>query len=195
VRIISGSARGTKLQSLPIDSLRPMLDRVKEALFNIIHEQVPGTRVLDLFSGSGALGLEALSRGSEFCTFVEKDRRLAGLVRRNVAKCRFEDRSDLLQLDVFVLARRSPGVQAGPADLVFADAPYAIIDDPNERGRLFRLFDRLVGRWIAPGGSLILHHGPMPFAVWPGEILTQTDKRIYGNSQLTFFSAGGHGDA
>jgi 16S rRNA (guanine966-N2)-methyltransferase len=187
VRIIAGQARGVRLDSAEVPALRPMLDRVKESLFNILRDCVAGARVLDLFSGSGSLGLEALSRGAEHCTFVEEDPLLVALAARNAGRCRLSERCEFLQADVMAL----PGVErlpAGlPADLVFVDAPYALVDDPNRRAELFAVLDALVGRWMGADAVAVLHHRPIPYAVWPTRRLRQWDRRIYGESQLTFF--------
>ena len=187
MRIISGTARGMKLRSLPIDRLRPMLDRVKESLFNILRDIVPDARVLDLFSGSGALGLEALSRGAAHCTFVESDRRLAELIEGNADHCRLRERCAVIHANAYDLLRLAPNEAEGPADLALIDPPYAFVDDPNERARLMGLLDHLVGPWLEPGAQVVLHHRPIPYAVWPVATLTEWDKRIYGQSQLTFF--------
>ena len=164
-----------------------MIDRVKESLFNILQWALPDARVLDLFSGSGALGLEALSRGAASCVFVESDPELAGLLLRNAAKCRLAERCRLVQTDVLHLPERPPEPSGLPADMVFCDPPYVMIGDPNTRADLFDALERLSGPWIAPGAVLMLHHEPIPHAIWPTELLTETDKRIYGRSQLTFF--------
>jgi 16S rRNA (guanine966-N2)-methyltransferase len=166
-----------------------MLDRVKEALFNILRNDFDGTGVLDLFSGSGSLGLEALSRGSRYCVFVEQDRALAGLTRRNIDRCHMEDVSEVLEADVASLPARRPPLALGLAEVVFADPPYAMIDAPNTRADFFAVLDELVGGWIRPGAVVVLHHRPMPYALWPARMLSQADHRMYGQSQITFFTA------
>jgi 16S rRNA (guanine966-N2)-methyltransferase len=187
VRIISGSARGTRLESVPNPALRPMLDRVKESLFNIVRELLPAALALDLFSGSGALGLEALSRGAASCVFVESDPQLARLLLRNLERCHLAARSRLLRADVLGLPARPLDPVGLPAQVVFCDPPYAMVADPNARADLFEALERLLGGWIAPRAVLMLHHAPMPYALWPTARLTETDQRIYGRSQLTFF--------
>jgi 16S rRNA (guanine(966)-N(2))-methyltransferase RsmD len=193
VRIISGTARGIRLESTENPALRPMIDRVKESLFNILQWVLPEARVLDLFSGSGALGLETLSRGAASCVFVESDPELARLLLRNAAKCRLADRCRLVQTDVLHLPERPPDPAGLPADLVLCDPPYIMIGDPNTRADLFDELERLIGAWIAPGAVLMLHHEPLPHAIWPAERLAETDKRIYGRSQLTFFEVAQEG--
>ncbi|MFW6189838.1 MAG: 16S rRNA (guanine(966)-N(2))-methyltransferase RsmD [Planctomycetota bacterium] len=190
MRVISGSAGGTALDALPKSGLRPMLDRVKEALFNILQWELEDARVLDLFSGSGALGLEALSRGARSCLFVESDPELARLIEANALKCRLRERCRVLPEDVFRLPDLPLPGEGLPAGIAFVDPPYAVVDDPNRRAELFELLEGLAGSWIAARALLVLHHEPIPHAIWPAERLVETDKRIYGRSQLTFFEVG-----
>ena len=97
MRIISGSAKGRKLKELQGMDTRPTTGKVKESLFSIIQFELEGRRILDLFAGTGQLGLEALSRGAERCTFVERRKEAAALVRENVELCRFADRAQVVQ--------------------------------------------------------------------------------------------------
>jgi len=187
MRVISGTAKGFSLESVDRDNLRPMLDRVKESLFNLIRGEVTGGRVLDLFCGTGALGIEALSRGAESCVFVETDNRLAKLTEENLEHCRLSEKAMVLRDDFFYLATRPVPSDYLPATLVFADPPYVMVEDPNKRADLFETLEELCGEWIAPDALLMLHHAPMPRALWPTELLTHLESRIYGNSQLTFF--------
>jgi len=189
MRIIGGSARGVRLQSHGSEALRPMLDRVKEALFNIVRAGLPGARVLDLFSGSGALGLEALSLGAESCTFVEQDADLVALIAANAERCRLAERCRIVQADALSLAARPPPA-GGAAELALVDPPYAMVDDPNRRTELFQSIERLLGTWLSPSAVVMVHHRPMPHALWPVTRLVEGDRRIYGRSQLTFFEAG-----
>ncbi len=123
MRIISGTSRGRKLVTPRNRSLRPTSDRVKESIFNILGGEIEGKLVLDLFSGTGNLGIEALSRGAKKVVFVEKGRPALGLIQRNVAQFGFEDRSEVLPID----ANRAIGIleQRGRTfDLIFMDPPY-----------------------------------------------------------------------
>ena len=97
MRVISGSARGRRLKELQGMDTRPTTDKVKEALFNIIQFELEGRRVLDLFGGTGQLGIEALSRGAERCTIVDQRRDAAALIRENVKVCGFQDRAHVVQ--------------------------------------------------------------------------------------------------
>lgn len=132
MRIISGSARGRKLKEPKGMDTRPTTDKVKEGLFNIIQFEMEGRRVLDLYAGTGQLGLEALSRGAEHCTFVDQRREAAALVRENIKLCRFEDRARVAQEESlsFLSTCREK------FDIVFLDPPYA-------SGLLEKSLDRL----------------------------------------------------
>ena len=120
MRIISGSARGRKLREPQGTDTRPTTDKVKESLFNIIQFELEGRRVLDLYAGTGQLGLEALSRGAEHCTFVDQRREAAALVRENVKLCGFTDMARVAQEESlsFLAACREK------FDVVFLDPPY-----------------------------------------------------------------------
>lgn len=187
MRVIGGSARRTKLRTLDLPHLRPMLDRVKESLFNIIRDSLEGALVLDVFSGCGALGVEALSRGAASCLFVEQDKKLVRLLGENVGKCHLSDRCRILRADFFSLPRRPPPARLLPADLVFVDPPYALVDDPNRRSGLFVTLEQMVGKWIGPVAVIVLHHQRMPHVLWPTRLMECFDRRIYGNSQITLF--------
>ncbi len=187
MRIISGEARGQTIDTLDIPHLRPMLDRVRENLFNIIQFDVTDARVLDLFSGCGSLGIEALSRGAEACVFVESDGQLVELIEENLRSCGLMDRAYVLRDDVFMLPGRLPPPGHEAADLVLVDPPYERIDAPNKRDEVFETLEGMIGGLIAPDALLILHHRPMPHALWPTDRMKCVDQRVYGNSQLTFF--------
>jgi 16S rRNA (guanine966-N2)-methyltransferase len=171
-----------------------MLDRVKEALFNILRDLVADARVLDLFSGTGALGLEALSRGARSCLFVEQNPDLARLLDANAAKCGLADRYLLLRDSVLALPRRRPPASYDRADLVLVDPPYEMIDDPNSRAELFGVLEDLMGPWVDESAVIALHHRPIPYAIWPTESFAEWDKRIYGRSQLTFLELAAEGE-
>ena len=121
MRVITGSARGRKLKALPGRDTRPTTDKVKESIFNIVQFDVEGRRVLDLFAGTGQLGIEALSRGAERCTFVELNRAAAALVRENVDHCGFALRAEVVQSDAAAYLTGC-GEKFG---LVLLDTPYA----------------------------------------------------------------------
>lgn len=121
MRVITGTARGRKLKDLPGLDTRPTTDKVKESIFNIIQFDVEGRRVLDLFAGTGQLGIEALSRGAEKCVFVDASRSATGVVKDNVAATGFENQSRVVQSDAlsFLTSCREK------FGLCFLDPPYA----------------------------------------------------------------------
>lgn len=121
MRIITGTAKGCNLKTPKGMSTRPTSDRVKESLFSILGGEVESTRVLDIFAGTGALGLEALSRGAREAVFIDKA--TDKLIRENSQHCRLSDRAEILKGDVFAQLNRL-SVQGRRFDLVFCDPPY-----------------------------------------------------------------------
>ena len=136
MRIITGCARGTKLQTLDGLETRPTAERVKEALFSMIQFEIDGKRVLDLFAGSGQLGLEALSRGAEKATFVDENRDAAEIVKANAKKTKLFDRSVVINADYKAFIRGSAG--KARYDIVFIDPPYALNIAQDALERLMR---------------------------------------------------------
>ena len=121
MRVITGTARGKRLLSPEGLDTRPTADRVKEAIFNIIQFDVEGRHVLDLFCGSGQLGIEALSRGAYSCVFADMDRRAADIARKNIESCRFTEQSEVFCSDSIALLSR---MKKGRFGLIFLDPPY-----------------------------------------------------------------------
>lgn len=120
MRVITGSARGRRLETLAgTDVVRPTSDMVKEAIFSIIQFEVPGKRVLDLFAGTGQLGIEALSRGAARAVLVEKDKQAFSLIKSNVAHCHLEENAVMLQTDALAYL-----THAEPFDIGLFDPPY-----------------------------------------------------------------------
>lgn len=122
MRVIAGKARSLKLMTPPGMDTRPTTDRTKETLFNILQPEISGARFLDLFSGSGAIGIEALSRGAAFAVFVEKDRAAAECIQKNLAFTKLGDNGQILRKDVKAALK---SLEKGAAfDLIFMDPPY-----------------------------------------------------------------------
>lgn len=121
MRVISGTARGKKLTPVPGMDTRPTTDRVKESIFNIIQNHVRGARVLDLFAGTGQMGIEALSRGAAHCDFVDHDKTAQSVARKNIDACRLSDRACLTGGDFGAFVSRCA---KGQYDLIFLDPPY-----------------------------------------------------------------------
>ena len=120
MRVIAGTAKGTKLSSIDDLSTRPTLDRVKEPLFSIIQNNIEQANVLDLFAGSGALGIEALSRGSKHCTFCDKSYKSIQMLKENIKKTRMEEKSTILNVDY----KKCLSNQKEKYDIIFIDPPY-----------------------------------------------------------------------
>lgn len=120
MRVISGTAKGTKLSSIESLSTRPTLDRVKEPLFSIIQAYIPDAEVLDLFAGSGALGIETLSRGAKHCTFCDKSYESIKMLKQNLNKTRLEDKSTIFVEDFKKCIKNLND----KFDIVFIDPPY-----------------------------------------------------------------------
>ncbi len=151
MRITGGSARGTSLRAPKTPAVRPMTDRVKESLFSHLGERVRGAAVLDLFAGSGSLGIEALSRGAESAVFVESRPDAAEALRENLMRARLEDRATVIRQDVRRFLTR-PRRDGGPRfDVAFVDPPYAW-SDPAVEGVLVSLVPLL-----RPGAAVCLH--------------------------------------
>ena len=123
MRIITGSARGTRLATLAGEATRPTAERVKEAVFSMLQSKIPSAHVLDLFAGSGQMGLEALSRGACHAIFCDSAKEALAVTRANAEKTRLSDRASFFCADARTLLRRMKGEE--PFDLVFLDPPYA----------------------------------------------------------------------
>ncbi|HOQ76715.1 MAG TPA: 16S rRNA (guanine(966)-N(2))-methyltransferase RsmD [Thermoclostridium sp.] len=124
VRIISGIAGGIPIKVPPTDKTKPTLDRVKESVFSILQPCIPGTQVLDLFAGSGSLGLEALSRGADFAVFVDSSRLCTETIRENIEKTRMSDKAQVVKADVYK-AIRDFANQGRRFDIILMDPPYS----------------------------------------------------------------------
>ena len=121
MRVISGSAKGVRLESLEGDNTRPTLDRVKEALFNIIQNEVIDAKVLDLFAGSGALGIESISRGAKQAVFCDKSYKAIQIINRNIQKSKVLEKSVIIQKDFLKSLQK---LKEEKFDIIFLDPPY-----------------------------------------------------------------------
>lgn len=146
MRIITGIARGKRLETLEGNDVRPTPERVKEALFSIIQFQIEGRRVLDLFAGSGQLGIEALSRGAKQAVFVDASKKSLDVVRRNLEHSGLQDYAQVHQMDFESFLMR----EQGKFDLVFLDPPY-------RTGLLERALP-LAAEKMNPGGTILCEH-------------------------------------
>jgi 16S rRNA (guanine966-N2)-methyltransferase len=156
LRIIGGAHRGRKLRYSGDMRTRPMKDRVREAVFNLLGPQVAGRHAIDLFAGTGALGLEALSRGAAYATFYEQHFPTAAIIRENIATLGLEDRAQVIAANTFIQFRRAlpaAPAQFGPlAWLVFASPPYDFyVDRAEEMLKLLTTISE-----AAPAGSIVV---------------------------------------
>jgi 16S rRNA (guanine966-N2)-methyltransferase len=175
MRVIAGTARGVPLTAPRGTATRPITDRVKETLFGILGDRVPEARVLDLYAGSGAIGIEALSRGAEHADFVERDRAALAALRANLERTRLADAS-VHEADV----ERFLAAAAGPWDLVVLDPPYEV------RAIVAPL--RALVPLLAPGAWVVIKH------FWRAETpevdgLAVVRQRRFGETMLTFLEA------
>lgn len=182
LRVVGGALRGRKLQ-VPDRGVRPTSERAREAIFDILGPaRTAGAAVLDLYAGSGALGIEALSRGAARADFVERDVAVARLLRRNVAALGLADRARVVVAD---LDRGDlPAELAGPWSLVFLDPPYAGEGGARWLGRLERL------AWVPQGGLVVYEHRSGS-TVPPSPGLALAVERAYGDTAVSIYRAGG----
>jgi 16S rRNA (guanine(966)-N(2))-methyltransferase RsmD len=159
MRIIAGAKRGMKLISPQTDVTRPITDRIKESLFNVLrnYDLLEGAKVADLFCGVGSLGLEALSRGAVFATFVEMNFEVLEVLKKNIKKAGFEERSRVVQASAF---RVGAPVGAGEPryDLVFVDPPYATTQEVGANSSLSDLLLILQDQVVARGVVVVRTH-------------------------------------
>lgn len=178
LRITGGELKGRRIKAPVGQDTRPTADKVKEALFAILGGTVKGARAADIFAGSGALGLECLSRGAESCLFVENRRRALGTIRENIAALHLEDRCQVIMADAAKSNRLL--LAKGPFNVVLADPPY-------ERGLVQKLVDSACAPgFLADGGWLVMEHSPRERPSAP-QGLELADHRVYGQTELTFF--------
>lgn len=172
MRIVGGEARGRTLHAVPGSATRPTADRVRQSLFDVLGQRCDGLVVLDLYAGTGALALEALSRGAAAATLVEKDAKACAVIERNIAELGFGARCRLLRDDVGRALTRL----RTPFELVFSDPPYAL--------RAAQATLEGVAPLLSPGGRLVLEMDKRE-ALPAG--LALLDDRLYGDTRVAIF--------
>lgn len=177
MRVIAGTARGTKLKAPKGMQVRPTADRVKEALFSILGPRIPGAFFIDLYAGSGAIGIEALSRGADFCIFVENKRTNVALIKENITKTGFNSKARVICADA-VKTITSLASENVKADLIFMDPPYNYND-------IVTIVDSALNQNIVSGSGLIIAEHAFSNRQW-AEIFTSTRQKKYGDTCLTF---------
>ena len=185
MRVIAGSARGVRLAEVP-SGVRPTGDRVRESVFNSLGQFFDGGEVLDLYAGTGALGIEALSRGCERAVFVERDRRAVYTIRENLRRTGLGDRAEVVRGDARrTLERRAGTMYNSRFSLIFADPPYRIAADEMEG-----IFESL-GLALTPGGKAVIESGTasgaMPSDNAEIQNIQKGVSRRYGDTVVTIF--------
>ena len=181
MRVVAGSAGGIQLEVSKC-GVRPTMDRVKAAIFSSLSDKIIGAHVLDLFAGSGALGIEALSRGAASALFVEQDRQSVTAIEQNLAKTRLNGR--IRRQDAFAFVRRFNSPLR--FDLVFADPPY----EQTKSGEHFAeelLSDKSLPQLLAPGGVFVLEKRPGDIIAEP-KLWRVTRQKTYGATEVLFLS-------
>lgn len=178
MRVIAGRAKGTVLQAVPGTGTRPIADRVKAALFDTLAAQIVGARVLDLFAGTGSVGIEALSRGAEWAVFVEKQAKAAATIRANLQSARLQDQARVVQADVFKFLAGEPQ----PFDLIY-------IAPPQYQGLWRKTLLALEANpgWWDDEGTVIVQLFPKEFEPLSLTSLQLDEQRKYGSTLLCFY--------
>jgi 16S rRNA (guanine(966)-N(2))-methyltransferase RsmD len=180
MRVIAGTQKGRKLHSPKGPGVRPTADRVREALFSILGSRIVGARFLDLYAGTGAIGIEALSRGARHVTFVEPDQSVLRVLRANLALCGLEAAADIQACSAEAFLRRTM-TGCPPYDILFADPPYRT--DPVKE-----LWPMLVDADIAaPDALIVLEHASKLAATGEPRRLNLLRQYRYGDTTLSVF--------
>ncbi|MDD3919890.1 MAG: 16S rRNA (guanine(966)-N(2))-methyltransferase RsmD [Eubacteriales bacterium] len=180
MRIIAGAAKGRQLLTPAGSNTRPTLDRVRESLFGILQFRLDGIRVLDLFAGSGSLGLEALSRGASYAVFNDHDRNCCNILRKNIHTLGFQDRAEVLQREASAAIIHVSTL--APFDIAFLDPPYAA-GAQKEAEALF------VSGCIADNGMVIIEHDWNKPPIDVPNVMYCADRRKYRETGISFFKA------
>lgn len=178
MRIVGGAWRGRRLATPRTDAIRPTSDRLREALFNVLAHAydtaLAGSRVLDLFAGTGALGFEALSRGASYALLVDEGAEARAVIRSNIEALGAEGVTRLFRRDA---TRLGPSGPAGQFSLVFCDPPYG-------RDLAIRaLTSAAEGAWLAPGALVVVEEAETVQLAWPGTFAA-LERRVYGDTAV-----------
>jgi len=179
IRVIAGTAKGRRLKLVPGDVTRPIMDRVKESLFNIIGREILDAAFLDLFAGTGSVGIEALSRGARHALLTDIDARAVRTINDNLTLTGFAPRATVRRIDAFALLKLPPDQ---PYDFVY-------IAPPQYKGLWLAALRALNENraWLRPGGQAIVQIDPTEYEALPFDPLRLDDERRYGNTLLLFF--------
>ncbi len=180
MRIISGLCKGRRLSNLKGRDIRPTSDRVRESIFNIIGSNIKGARVLDMFAGTGALGIESLSRGAAHTVFIDSSRDACRLIKKNCEICHMTDKSTILEYDILS--------EAFPTKIMDRNFDMIFMDPPYERGIPAKiLVIPYLHKCLAPEGRIIFEHSIKEKIPENLSNLDIQDQRKYGKTLITFF--------
>jgi 16S rRNA (guanine966-N2)-methyltransferase len=181
IRVIAGSAKGRRLKLVPGESTRPIMDRVKEALFSILGRDIMDTVILDLFAGTGSVGIEALSRGAAHVLFVDLDKQAIQTIRENLELTKLADRAEVRRTDALGLLRGKPD----------QEYDYIYIAPPQYKALWLQTLQALDDHpvWIPPGTWVIVQIDPKERQDITLKYLALEDERLYGKTLLLFFVA------
>lgn len=179
MRVVSGLAKGRNLLAVPGDTTRPILDRIKTALFDILRPSIDGAEVLDLFAGSGSVGIEALSQGAAHCVFLDIAPKAIETIRKNVSTCGFDDKAEIRSNDAFTYLRNTRKA----FDLIYV-AP------PQYKGIWVEAMHFIAERpaLVKPGGMIVVQIDPKEYENLSVAAFIESDSRTYGNTQLVFYT-------
>lgn len=191
MRVISGKAKGIRLSALSSKRTRPILDRVKESLFNILSDSLVDSDVLDLFAGTGSLGIEALSRGAKRCLFVDSDIPSIQVIKKNLQDTGFSKKAVVIKKNVFTLLAllKNENIKI---DIILIAPPYKLMNlDCKDREKIFSFLDDCTSSEILNKKGIIVlqHHKKQMISQENFKQLKVTDQRYYGNTHLTFLKA------
>lgn len=178
-RVISGTAKGRRLRLVPGEGTRPITDRVKESLFNILGTDIQGAWLLDLFSGTGSVGIEALSRGAAGALLVDKDPRAVATIQENLRATSLGERAEVIRADAFELLKRPP---RRPVDYVYIAPPQY----QDLWARALSDLDAHPG-WLHPDAWVIVQIDPKEARELALRQLIEVQRRKYGNTLLVFY--------
>ncbi|HEV8291359.1 MAG TPA: 16S rRNA (guanine(966)-N(2))-methyltransferase RsmD [Tepidisphaeraceae bacterium] len=182
MRIIAGEFRGRKLLPPEGDATRPITDRVKQSLFDILAPRIEGGRIYDLFAGTGSMGLECLSRGASQARFFEADRSALDRLKKNIAALKLESRSQVIPGDLFKWFSANTPTEC--ANLIFLDPPYRFLKEQPEK--LLNLAEVIAANHLTTDGLLIFRHDAIDELALPP--LHTLDRREYGGMVLEFLA-------
>ena len=179
LRVISGAAKGRRLQPVPGDSTRPITDRVKEALFNILRFDLVDAKLLDLFAGTGSVGIEALSRGAGFVRFVDRETKAIKTIHENLKLTGLSEAAEVLSLDAFAMLAKTPNLEFD----------YVYIAPPQYHNLWEQALIALDKRpdWLVEDGWIIVQIDPKEYKDLTLNNFSEFDQRKYGNTLLVFY--------